>query len=303
MIKYTSRFKNPELNIQFLENWKSSLEKVNGCSYGRIDVATSLGNTVVWTINESRNDLETLVCFPGARTSILYWDLDNALRPLKDKFRIYLVETNGQPNLSDLNSPEIHSNDYGIWASELFEKLGISEAYIAGASFGGLVCLRLSLVAPGKIKKIFLLCPAGIQSFSMSFKNLYYNILPIIAPSRKNIKTFLNAAVLCKPSHWPSDVALELLVDHAEFALKNIVDKTQKPISMPPSELQKVQSEVVLFCGKEDLLFPGERTVELSKKFLSKLKHAEALSGVAHGIELYKPVYDKMLDYINLVNK
>ena len=48
-----------------------------------------------------------MVIFPGFRTSSLFWDMDNALAPLKKDYRIYLVETNGQPNLSDGNNPDI----------------------------------------------------------------------------------------------------------------------------------------------------------------------------------------------------
>jgi pimeloyl-ACP methyl ester carboxylesterase len=294
MIKFTSTFKNPSADVLFLENWKLRLEKQNGFEYNRLDVSTSLGNTVVWTINEYRKDLESIVCFPGARTSILYWDLDESLKPLKGKFRIYLVETNGQPNLSDLNSPEINSFDYGHWASEVLTKLSLPKTHIAGASFGGLVCLRLALVAPEKVQKIFLLCPAGIQGFSMSLKNLYYNILPIVFPSRKNILRFLQTAVFCKPNHYPSEKTMELLMDHAEFSLRQIVDKTQKPVQIPEKELKQIHTEVYLFCGENDLLFPGKRTIEIAKKVLPGLKYAELLPMVAHGIEVHKPVFEKI---------
>jgi hypothetical protein len=48
--------------------------------------------------------------------------------------RIFMIETNGLPNLSDGATPDIKSLDYGIWATEIFDKLDIGNAFIAGAS-------------------------------------------------------------------------------------------------------------------------------------------------------------------------
>ena len=70
------------------------------------------------------------------------------------KMRIFLVETNGLPNLSDGETPDIKSLGYGIWASEVLEKLKIEKAFIAGASFGGLICMKLAIVKPEVIKSV-----------------------------------------------------------------------------------------------------------------------------------------------------
>src|SRR5262249_50841781 len=145
--------------------------------------------------------------------------LDNALEPFKHDHTIFLVETNGQPSLSDGNTPEIRSNDYGIWAAEVLEKLSVKRAIVAGASFGALVCLKLCLVAPQLVEKAVLLNPGCLQPFSLSFKNLYYNFLPLISPGRKNIEKFLDYAVFYKNKHRVSPRAKKLIVDYELFAI------------------------------------------------------------------------------------
>ena len=105
-IKSVSYFKNVPAAVDFFNNWITRLSELSGTTYERINLKTALGETVVWGINTDRIDLKTLVIFPGFRTSGLFWDLDNALKPLKKDFRIFLVETNGQPNLSDGNTPD-----------------------------------------------------------------------------------------------------------------------------------------------------------------------------------------------------
>ncbi len=114
-IARTSRFKNPEQDKVWFENWVTRLESLNGKTYESIPLETSLGKTHVWGLNTKNESLEALVIFPGARTTSLFWDFDNGLTPLQQNLRIYLVETNGLPNLSDGHTPDIKSIGYGEW--------------------------------------------------------------------------------------------------------------------------------------------------------------------------------------------
>jgi pimeloyl-ACP methyl ester carboxylesterase len=152
--------------VEFLNNWAIRVADLSGTSYERINLETALGETIVWGINRDRVDLKTIVIFPGFRTSSLFWDLDNALKPLKEDFRIFLVDTNGQPNLSDGNTPDIRSNDYGAWAADILKKLRVEKAIVAGASFGALVSLKLCIVVPRLVEKVILLNPGCLQAFS-----------------------------------------------------------------------------------------------------------------------------------------
>jgi pimeloyl-ACP methyl ester carboxylesterase len=143
-----SYFKNPEKDGNYFEQWVQNLEKINDRRYERFEIATALGKTHAWGLNTKDESLETLVIFPGARTTALIWDLDRGLDNLRQKFRIFMVETNGLPNLSDGETPDIRSLDYGHWAKEVLEKLGVTKAFIAGASFGGLIAMKLGIVSP-----------------------------------------------------------------------------------------------------------------------------------------------------------
>ncbi len=283
----TSYFKNPVENHRWFEKWVARLESLNQKKYERLELQTSLGKTCVWGLNLSENRLPPLVIFPGARTTALFWDLENGLRVLEDTFRIYLVETNGLPNLSDGHTPDIRSLGYGEWASEVLDQLHLPVATIAGASFGGLVCMKLCLVAPTKVKTVFLLNPGCLQPFSLSLKNLYYNLLPILFPTRKNVSTFLDKAVLCKPNHTLSEEYEGLLIAYEVFALKYYRDNTQKPYDMD-KELTKVTSEVYLLEGDRDLLFPYQTSIQNARQKLSGLKETIVFPNVGHGIETFQ---------------
>lgn len=282
-VKFSSAFKAPEADHHWFKNWVSQLEKVNDRTYEKIEVKTDLGKTMVYGLQTSDKTLEPLVIFPGARTTALIWDFDRNLDHLLDRFRIYLVETNGLPNLSDGNTPDIKSQDYGHWAAAVLDKLGLQRCYVAGASFGGQICMKLSLTNPEKIKAAFLYNPGCLQPFSLSLKNLYYNLLPIFSPKRGNVEKFLEKAIFLKPHHYLSPKAWELLVDYELFALTRYIDKSQKPYFMN-EELKQVKSSVYLVLGDHDLLFPVEKSITNAKNLIQNLKDIQVYPA-GHGVE------------------
>lgn len=269
------------------------MELLNNKRYDNISINTSLGQTQVWGLNSKREDLATLVIFPGARTTPLFWDLDNGLNNIGKSLRIYMIETNGLPNNSDGNTPDIKSDGYGHWANEIFEQLRIEKAFVAGASFGGLIAMKLAKVQPQKISAAFLLNPGCLQPFSMKMSNLYYNLLPIIKPTEKNVRKFLDKAVFCKPNHQLSKEAEQMLVDYELLALTRYIDKTQKPYYMN-DELNHANVATYLLEGDKDLLFPSEKSITNARKHLPDLRDVVVYPNVGHGIE----IYSKALQYI-----
>ena len=288
-----SKFKDEKADQAYFENWVGQLEKNNARKYKRYEIQTSLGKTLVWGHQTSENPPNTLVIFPGARTTSLFWDFDKGLDNLGRELRIFMVETNGLPNLSEGNTPDINALDYGVWATEVFDQLKIEKAYIAGASFGGLICMKFGIVSPERIQAAFLLNPGCLQPFSLTLKNLYYNLLPILVTTEKNVSKFLDQAVFSKPNHQLSSISEKMIIDYEVFAIARYIDKTQKPYYMD-KELEKVQVETYLLLGDKDLLFPFQKSVDHAKRLIKSLKEVKIYTNVGHGIE----TYDKAMNYI-----
>jgi len=285
-IHSTSFFKDEKKDLTYFESWVKQLENHNDRQYERYEVETSLGMTQVWGLNTKKDYSDILVIFPGARTTSLFWDFDKGLDNLNCNVKVFMVETNGLPNLSNGATPDIKTLDYGFWAAEVFDKLKIERAFVAGASFGGLICMKLGIVNPEKVELAFLLNPGCLQPFSLSFKNLYYNILPLIRPTRKNVLTFLDKAVFAKPNHKLSPFSEKMILDYEVFAIGRYSDKTQKPYYMA-EELEEVKAETFLLLGDKDLLFPFEKSIENAKKHLKNLKEIKVFNQVGHGIETH----------------
>lgn len=284
-IKSTSFFKSREKAERFFETWVYEVSKLSDTVYKKTEIITSMGKTVVWGINTENKELKTMVIFPGFRTSSLFWDMDNALEPMKKDYRIFLVETNGQPNLSDGNTPDIKGNGYGIWANEVLEKLSLEKVIIAGASFGGLVCLKLCIVNPARVEKVILMNPGCLQPFSLSLKNLYYNMLPLVFPNQRNVEKFLDNAVFYKDMHTVSPAAKKLITNYELFAINEYKDRTQKPYTMKEEELRQVSSDIYLCLGNKDILFPYKKSETAARRYLKNLKGIKIIPDTGHGIE------------------
>ncbi len=294
-----SFFKNPNQDKHWFNFWVSQIEEANQRQYTSIVLNTSLGITQVWGLNLDEKMGETLVIFPGARTSSLFWDLDRGLDHLGKKIRVFMVETNGLPNLSDGNTPDIKSMEYGEWANEVLERLNIDHAFIAGASFGGLICMKLCITSPIRVKAAFLLNPGCLQPFSLSLRNLFCNLLPIIKPNIKNVSYFLDNAIFHKPNHQLTLASEELLISYELFALKNYKDNTQKPYNMD-EELKWVMVDTYLLLGEKDLLFPYKKSINNAKDKLNSLKEVILFRRVGHGIETYSEAIKTIRDRIDL---
>lgn len=292
-IKHKSYFKNEKADLTYFERWVKELENYNERQYERFEIETSLGKTQVYGLNIKEENLETLVIFPGARTTSLIWDFDKGLDNLHHKMKIFMVETNGLPNLSNGDSPNIKSLDYGFWAAEVLDQLKIEKAFVAGASFGGLICMKLGIVHPEKIKSIFMLNPGCLQSFSLTLQNLYFNLLPIMNPTQKNVLKFLDKAVFSKPNHKLSKFSEKLLIDYEIFAISRYKDNTQKPYYMD-KELAEIKVDTYLLLGDKDLLFPYKKSIKNAKKHIKTLRDIRIFDNVGHGIE----TYDKALNYM-----
>ncbi|MEM8890701.1 MAG: alpha/beta hydrolase [Bacteroidota bacterium] len=292
-----SSFKTPEKDLAYLSEWVKRMEKLNGYSYPSLKLKTSLGETHIWHHNLERKDLPALVLFPGARTTVLFWDLDKNLEILRAQYRLILVETNGLPNFSEGKSPNIKGLDYGKWGKEILDQLELEEVFLAGVSFGGEVAMKMGIIAPEKVKAIFLFNSAGLSPFSLGWTNLYYNILPVFKTNRKNVQLFLEKLIFQAPEHTLSESSMDLVIDYEVFAIDRYKDKTQKPYFMG-KELQRVQPDSYVFEGNADLLFPYTNSIKNARKYLPALKAVEVFPDVGHGIETYAPALKKMKEIL-----
>ncbi|MEN0053862.1 MAG: hypothetical protein AAGC65_09340 [Mucilaginibacter sp.] len=287
-IKGISYFRDAEKANAFLEDWATRVQQLNSSWYETMIIHNSLGKTRVWAYNTEYKDKEAIVIFSGSTTSSLFWDFDNNLASLKEKYRLYLVETNGGPNLSEGNSPDIKTQGYGIWATEVLNKLSISRATIMGASFGAIVCMKLCQISPSMVSKVILMNPAGIGEHSLSVANLYYSNLATLLKTVSSVQKFIDKIILHPPNHSLSEPFMQLLNEYKLFVIRNFINQADYPQPLKPDELNQIKSEVYLLLGGNDKVLSYKKAIASAKKHIGTIADIKIFDATGHGIEISK---------------
>jgi pimeloyl-ACP methyl ester carboxylesterase len=283
-----SKYKN-ENSHKWLEIWLKDVLRTNELPYERFEAETFLGKTSVLAKNHGREDLEAIIFLPGGRTCGIFWDINNNLAPLYNDFRIYLVDVNGQPGLSDGNAPPIESDGYGRWLQELVGNLGLPQANFVGASFGGSLIMKLGEVDSGLIKRAVMCNPAGFVNISIKPRNIYYLLMPLLLPSKKTVQNFLNKIAL----HEDFALAPKKREQLAEFMLyTNMYFQmgAENPRPFADETLRKLEAPAYLILDRDDIFIPQQKTFERAAKLLPNLVETIWLEKHGHGIELAEAI-------------
>ncbi|HEX8733787.1 MAG TPA: alpha/beta hydrolase [Pyrinomonadaceae bacterium] len=282
-IKRVSSYKTAA-DRKFPGDWLDKIQKQNNFEYQKLTVPTFFGETVVLAHNHDRKHLAPLVYFPGFRTSGIFLDLNDNLAPLKKDFRLYLVDVIGQPGMSTGNTPDAKSGEYAAWIGEVFDGLNLDETNIAGASFGGCLCLKAARHLPDRITKAILLNPSGLTNISFAPKTSFYNFMPLIFPSRKTVENFMEYVVFGAQANV-SEACWNAVAEFELHAIRNFRLKADYPYKMSDAELAGITVPIYLILGENDRLIPPQKTLARAKDLLPTLKETHLLKGVGHGIE------------------
>jgi pimeloyl-ACP methyl ester carboxylesterase len=289
IIMKISKFKTDAAR-KFTEDWIDSFASESALRYEKLDVDTSFGRTRLLAAGHEKKHLKPLLFVPGARTCGIFWDANNHLHLLGDKYRIYLLDVIGQPSLSDGNCPKVKDESYGVWLDEVCEKINFEKGVFIGASFGGLLIFKLAAVAPERIEKAVLMNPVGLSYISLRPRSLYYTLAPVFFPNRKNVERFLDKIIFTE-TETPDADKLKRIADYIETSVKDFEFGGEYPYKLGDDEVVKLRAETHLLVGDKDGLIPYLNTVRRAKELLPNLKSVEVFPEIGHGIELStKPI-------------
>ena len=84
------------------------------------------------------------------------------LKDFAQHFRVYALDTVGQPGWSDPNPMSYVNDDYVRWLTDIMDGLGIERAHFAGISAGGWQVMRMAIEEPDRVDRIVMLSPIGV---------------------------------------------------------------------------------------------------------------------------------------------
>ena len=283
-----SKYKT-ENSREWLENWLENVLRTNHLEYERSELQTELGKTNVLAKNSDRKDLDALIFLPGGRTCGIFWDINNNLKPLYENYRIYLIDINGQPGLSDGNAPSLDSDGYGKWLKQIVSELGLDKANFIGASFGGSLIMKLAETDSTLIKRAVMCNPAGFVNINLNPKNLFYLLMPMILPSKKNVVNFLNKIIIDENLRFDGQ-KLEQIADFLLYTNQNFSMQAENPKPFSDEVLRKLNAPSYLILDRDDIFINQKKTAERAAKLLPNLVETIWLEKHGHGIEFAEEI-------------
>lgn len=254
-----SIYKSKDRKEKSLALYDKQLLKLN-MPFSDIYVKTSFGKThLVETGNKTGMPL--LVFHGGNATTAYNLLMCNFL--LKD-FHIYAVDTIGHPGKSDEVCLSHRGYAYGLWASEVIDKIGYDRIACFGGSFGGGILAKLMCVAPKKIDKAVLIVPAGISnavpisSMAMLIPLLQYRITKQEKYLRKT------ALYMALQEEILDEDTINILKD----SFDNVKIKVAMPTNIEKKRLSKYCSPTLIIASEKDCLFPARKVLHRVRRII-----------------------------------
>ena len=141
----------------------------------QLRVPTREGETFVVACGDP--SLPALVLFHGGLTNSVVWMGDVAA--WSKHFRVYAVDTIGEPGLSAPSRPALRSEAYALWLDDVLKGLSVSRASMVGVSLGGWLALDYATRRPGIVDQLAVVCPGGVgrQKVAVLVKLLFLQML------------------------------------------------------------------------------------------------------------------------------
>jgi pimeloyl-ACP methyl ester carboxylesterase len=133
-----------------LANWPVRAEEFR--------VSTTQGETFV--LASGPPDAPPLVLLHGGMSNSLSW-IPN-VQMWSKHFRIYAVDTIGDPGFSAPSRPPFVADTYALWLDDLWKSLALSQAKIVGWSLGGWLGLDYAMRRPQAVGALVALAPGGV---------------------------------------------------------------------------------------------------------------------------------------------
>lgn len=264
-------FRTPESEVQYLELYETVLSKW-GVPIESLEIATRFGVT---HINASgANGNPALILLPGFGANSTMWFPNIAT--MSDQFRIYAIDTNGQPGKS-IPDQKLTAANSADWIAEVMDNLGLEKAFMAGISLGGWLTLNFAIHMPERISRVVLLDPAAsLEKMSAAF--LWHSFIPIMVyPTR---------AGLIKHFRWMTQ-GYEVDPSWGELMIQGILTtRPQPPIRAVPfadSSLRSINVPVLVLIGGRSVIYNPEHAYARAAQLIPNVQ-AEIIPEASHAL-------------------
>jgi len=235
-------------------------------------ISTRYGKTHV--IISGPRDAEPIVVFHGGNmiSPISFaW-----LIPLVKRYRIYAPDTVGHPGYSAETRLKPATFQYGEWATDVIDGLGLEKPVVLGGSYGAGILLNLAAYAPQKIGKAILVVPSGFAPPPMLPLIAKIGIPMIMYQFTHKRDWLVRSLIPMCPQ--PSDDIVEI----TGAVYRHLLLEAEMPRSIQAEDLKDFQAPTLVLAAENDVLFPPTAVIRRAREVIKNLVAAEIIAGSAH---------------------
>ncbi|MCY2685714.1 alpha/beta fold hydrolase [Salinimicrobium sp. TH3] len=269
-------------------------EKINDLVKYSLPVKSINLNSETIAYAEEGSGKKTLLFIHGLSSTLDAWKKN--INGLKDEYRCIAVDLPGYGK-SSRNSTNYSLNDYGGMLQEFIKKKDLKNVILVGHSMGGQIAMHTALNYPEDFKKLVLIAPAGIETFTEQEATLMKaSYTPVMVVNTTNEQILANYKL--NFFDFPED-AQQMVDDririksakdfpaYAEVVVNNIHAMLDEPVI---DRIKEINIPVLMIWGANDMLIPNkylhpsesiENLIKLSEEKFSDLE-VEVIDKAGH---------------------
>ncbi|QJE98848.1 alpha/beta fold hydrolase [Luteolibacter luteus] len=257
-------------------------------SYDRILAAWPVPHEILW-LDAAQGRTHGIVCGPsgaaplvllhGAGGNATMWF--NAIERLAARRRVYAFDIPGDLGKSEGAPMDPRSDAHADWLAACFARLGLQQAELCGASFGGWLGGRFALKYPAQVTALVMLAAPHLLPVKAGF--FVRAVLATAMPSEKNIRGFYRYLSSPRGQQVP------------EEAMADFVLRWQSQRNTPPrvpifteEDLARLPERSLLLLGSDEALFDPLRAADRVRKAAPQVT-VSILPGAGHVLTIDQP--------------
>lgn len=234
-----------ERYLRFLQRWPTANQQLR--------VPTRQGETFVVASGDPA--APPVLLFHGSGGNAAMWMGDIAAWAAH--FRIYAIDTIGEPGLSAPSRPPLGSEAYALWLDDVMQGLRVQKAAMVGVSLGGWLALDYATRRPERVESLALLCPAGVGGQKLSF---LLKSIPLHLLGRWGKRKLSEMILGRPPKNLPP--AIQAFVDFVSLIHQNFRPRVlarRLPV-FHDDALKRLTMPVLAIVGGKDVLLDSSAT-------------------------------------------
>ncbi|MDR0845622.1 MAG: alpha/beta hydrolase [Tannerella sp.] len=221
-----------------------------------------------------------------------------AIRPLAhglnlEKIRLIVPDPLGTVGFSAEKRISSFKN-YGEWACQIMNALGLPDAAVLGYSFGAGIALQLCITSLLRVERLLLVMPSGIRSVSSS------RVAKLIYPAFKN-EQLVTDTMVKKALNPILPFQQDELIEAAKMIFLHAKIRKEGQKRVKKKSIRKYKSPVYVIAEKSDYLFPGEAVLKRAGKIIPCMPGSKLLAMGSH-CGLYKDNDENVEEYFRAMS-